>query len=313
MDELGQERPLGAPVALPELICTEKTVFAGATRSRASWTSLRVTVIIRCIADRSTVHRVISGSTAHGQSAYSLRMEGGLAGAAAVVPDCDIAVVVDVLSFTTTLTVAADRGVVVYPLPWRKDAAATFAAARAATLAVGRSEARAGQVSLSPASIRNAQSLERLVLPSPNGSSISFELARSQADVLGCSLRNRAAVASWIQARRAAAPDIRVAIIPAGEKWPDRSLRPAVEDLWGAGALISALHSFGWTDLSPEAFVAATSFETASAQITQLLRECASGRELIDSGYEDDVQTASELDSSSLVPILRGDMFVANV
>ena len=86
-----------------------------------------------------------------------------------------------------------------------------------------------------------------------------------------------------------------------------------MEDLWGAGALISALHSFGWTDLSPEAFVAATSFETASAQITQLLRECASGRELIDSGYEDDVQTASELDSSSLVPILRGDMFVANV
>ncbi len=126
--EPGQERRRVRPLPSRNSICTEKKIFAGATRSRASWTSPRATVIIRCITDRSTVHRVTSGSTAHGQSAYSLRMEWGLAGAAAVVPDCDIAVVVDVLSFTTTLTVAADRGVVVYPLTWRKDAAATFAA-----------------------------------------------------------------------------------------------------------------------------------------------------------------------------------------
>jgi len=55
---------------------------------------------------------------AHRQLGYSLRMEWGLAGAEAIGVGCDVALVVDVLSFTTTLTVAADRGTTVFPYPW---------------------------------------------------------------------------------------------------------------------------------------------------------------------------------------------------
>ena len=43
-----------------------------------------------------------------------------------------------------------------------------------------------------------------------------------------------AAVARWLQARGGT-----VAVVAAGERWPDGSLRPAAEDLWGAGAVLA--------------------------------------------------------------------------
>ena len=120
---------------------------------------------------------------AHGQAAYARRLEWGLAGARALVADArpgDVAVVVDVLSFTTTLTVAVEQGLVVHPYPWRAEEAAAYAAERGATLAVGRREGlTTGSVSLSPVSFLGVSGVERVVLPSPNGSAISFALAEA--------------------------------------------------------------------------------------------------------------------------------------
>ena len=67
---------------------------------------------------------------AHRQLACSLRLEWGPTGADAIGPGCHVAVVVDVdvLSFTTTLTVAADRGTLVPPYPWHDESAARIAA-----------------------------------------------------------------------------------------------------------------------------------------------------------------------------------------
>jgi phosphosulfolactate phosphohydrolase-like enzyme len=174
-----------------------------------------------------------------------------------------------VLSFTTTLTVAADRNTRVFP--FRVDdrqAAATLAAARKATLAVRRSNAGPGQVSLSPRSVRAGPGpLERLVLPSPNGSTISFQLAETGATVLGVSLRNRLAAADWLSRRGFGESSPRLAVIAAGERWPDGSLRPAVEDQWGAGALIEALRARGWSGLSPEAEAAAASYRAVAGDL----------------------------------------------
>lgn len=246
-------------------------------------------------------------------------MEWGLQGARWVAAGCDVAVVIDVLSFTTTLSVATDRGITVFPHPWRDGRARRFAARHGATLAVGRSAASAGrgQVSLSPASIRQAPgSLRRLVLPSPNGSTISSALAGSGVGaVVGACLRNRDAVARWLLAQRARNPRLEVAVIAAGERWPDGGLRPAVEDLWGAGALVDALltATAGWTDPSPEAQAAAAAFRTVAAadRLADALAGCASGRELVTLGFADDVRTAAELDASASVPILRGGAFRA--
>lgn len=239
---------------------------------------------------------------AHRQHDRSVRLEWGPVGAMALAP-VDIAVVVDVLSFTTTLTVAVERGIEVYPFRWRDERAAAFAAEHDAVLAVQRQDARgAAGVSLSPASVATADGVRRLVLPSPNGSTISTVLADSGATVVGACLRNRSAVAAWLAPQVAAGAT--VAVIPAGERWPDGSLRPAVEDLWGAGAVLDAL---GSADLGVEGSMAVAAFR--SARLPDDLAACSSGRELMVRGFGADVDIAAEVDSSDVVPVLRGGVF----
>lgn len=245
---------------------------------------------------------------AHAQSGFTLRFEWGHAGALAVGPRSTIVVIVDVLSFTTALSVAIDAGIDVIPWRWRDASAVRIAAQHNATLAVDRSVANDGDVTLSPASIRSWRGTGALVLPSPNGSTLAHDLAATASTVLGSSLRNRLAVGRWIEEH---APEgAAVAIIAAGERWPDGSLRPAVEDLWGAGGVIAALHDRGWTGLSAEARVAMAAFRVVESAIADELADCASGRELIAAGFGNDVAVAAEIDASAHVPLLRGDRFV---
>ena len=216
-------------------------------------------------------------------------------------------VVVDVLSFTTALSVAIDAGMEVFPYPWKDASARAFAEQHNATLAVSRGEHAHGSITLSAPSIRKARGVERLVLPSPNGSTIARYLAAEGTRVVGASLRNRAAVARWVD--RHADRNDPIAIIAAGEKWPDGSLRPAIEDLWGAGGVIAALHDLGWRGLSPEARMAMAAFTAVEDRIADELGACASGVELIEIGFGEDVDVAAELDTSDRVPLLDGERF----
>ena len=253
----------------------------------------------------------MSGVSVHGQPDYAVRLEWGSTGARAVTEDAEVAVVVDVLSFTTTLSVAAERGVTVWPLRWRDERAERYAAERDAVLAVGRREAadRPGAVSLSPASVRHASGLQRLVLPSPNGSTICAGLADFGVEVVAASLRNRAAVARWLVSR--VAEGARVAVVAAGERWTDGSLRPAVEDLWGAGGVLRGVADAGVRGLSPEAEMAVTAYDAVAGRLREALFACASGRELVEAGWPDDVEVAAELDSCDVVPLLRDGAFTA--
>ncbi|MFF8324994.1 2-phosphosulfolactate phosphatase [Rhodococcus qingshengii] len=208
----------------------------------------------------------------HRQLDYGLRFDWGLRGAEAIAAGVDVAVVVDVLSFTTTLSVAADAGIDVLPFSWNDESAVDYARDADAVLAVRRSVAREGQISLSPKTIRETEAPSRLVLPSPNGSTIAFALASEVAVCVGASLRNAYAVADWIVHEHG--PGSRVAIVASGEKWPGGELRPAVAD----------------------------SYEDR-------LRDCASGRELIAMGFPHDVAIASELDDSDTVPVLEDRVF----
>lgn len=242
----------------------------------------------------------------HDQGAYAVRCEWGPTGAALV--PADIAVVVDVLSFTTTVTIAVGRGIAVLPYRWRDETALSYAASRDALLAVGRLEAReqAGQVSLSPAAMAGVAGVERIVLPSPNGSTITMALAGTGARVVAGSLRNAAAVAEHL------APLVRggatCVVVPAGERWPDGTLRPAVEDLWGAGAILTGLLERRVGGLSPEALVATHAW--AAVRLPADLHDCASGRELVAAGFADDVAVAAEVDAGDVVPVLDGEAFV---
>jgi len=242
------------------------------------------------------------------QRAFEVRLEWGAVGGSIVAAGCDVAVVVDVLSFTTTLSVAADRGTRAIPCPWHDERARDLARRHDAVLAVGRAASAPGRVTLSPASVRAAGPMPRLVLPSPNGSTISALLAGQGITVVGASLRNRRAFARWLQ--RSGAGRRRIAVIPAGERWPDGSLRPAIEDLWGAGAVVGALIEDGRTGLSPEARTAAAAFDLVADDVGRALRGCASGVELDDLGFRGDVDVAAEPDRSNAVPVLVDGVFV---
>jgi len=249
-------------------------------------------------------------------------MEWGRRGAEQIGRDADYAVVIDVLSFTTTVTVALDQGAEVFPYPWHDESAAEFARRRDAVLAVGRAEAALAnsasrhargdrpQVSLSPASVRAAPAIDRIVLPSPNGSALSVALARSGSQIAAASLRNRAAVATWLasQPRNRRRPPV-IAVIAAGERWDDGTLRPAVEDLWGAGAVIAALEKLGMTGLSPEARAAAAAWHLIESTPGPALADCTSGMELVEAEFDADVTIAAELDASECVPILSDGRF----
>ncbi len=274
-------------------------------------------------------------SDTFGQREFGVRMEWGINGAEQVSSGADYTVIIDVLSFTTTVSVALDSGIEVFPYPWRDATAQDFARQHDAVLAVGRSDAarssgRQPLVSLSPASVRAATGLRRLVLPSPNGSALASHLASSGSTVLGACLRNRAAVARWLAAQwlaprglapRGLAPrglasqrgagtlSPVVAIVAAGERWPDGTLRPAAEDLWGAGAVIAALASLGMTGLSPEARSAAGAWHAVEASPGAALAGCSSGLELASAGYTGDVEIAAELGASACVPLLSGGRF----
>jgi 2-phosphosulfolactate phosphatase len=239
----------------------------------------------------------------YGQGGHRVRFEWGPEGADAVGPGAAYVVVVDVLSFTTTLTVAAERGIAVLPHRWRDGSAAQVAREHDATLAVGRSRAGPGDVSLSPATVLRATGVRRLVLPSPNGSTVAARLAATGATVVGVSLRNAAAAAAWVRRHAGGRP---VAVIAAGERWDDGPLRPAVEDLWGAGAFVTAL---GGAGASPEARAAAAAYADVAADLPAALAECASGRELIRNGWPGDVAVAGERTDSPAVPVLSGGWF----
>lgn len=246
------------------------------------------------------------------QSPYGVRFDWGLDGAAALASASSCLVIVDVLSFTTSVTVAVEAGMTVFPWASRDAAAAAeFARRHEASLAVGRQGVSARSPwSLSPAALREAPFTERLVLPSPNGSAICAAAASGPATVVAACLRNAAAVAGWLGQRSLGSPGRTVTVIAAGERWPGGGLRPALEDLLGAGAVIGALSDQGCGPLSPEA-EAARACAAATPDVARAVTESASGRELAGKGFAADVAIATEINSCRVVPVLAGQAFTA--
>ena len=111
--------------------------------------------------------------------------------------------------------------------------------------------------------------------------------------------------AGSVTARRP--PRHTVAVVAAGEQWPDGGLRPAVEDLWGAGGVVAALED--WADPSPEAAAAVAAYRALDGDLAGALHRSASGHELDALGHGEDVDIAAELDRSVAVPVLVGEFF----
>ena len=228
----------------------------------------------------------------------SVALEWGPVGAKVLAERCDVVVVIDVLSFSTALTVACEQGAKVWPHTGG-ESAGQLARDIGAVLAGSRSSHEG--LTLSPASLRGLAADTRLVLPSPNGSSIAFSAVNGSLPVVAACLRNASAVARHLR-------DVeRIGLVPAGERWGDGSLRPAYEDLVGAGAVVDRISGLDpATRLTPEAEAAALAFRSLRP-----LELCPSGTELVERGYAEDVRIASEVDTSEVVPVLVEGRFVA--
>ena len=227
------------------------------------------------------------------QSSFDIRCEWGLCGVRLVGKSTHVVIIVDALSFSTCVEIAVSRGATIFPYRWKGEGAKEYADQLGAELAVSRGQL--GRFSLSPSSMLEALEGTKIVLPSPNGSELTTE-----AELLGCAIiagcfRNCQAVA-----KHAMAQGKSIAVIPCGERWPDGTLRPAVEDLAAAGAIIANLSG----TVSPEASVATAAWALAKDDVSRFLKSCASGREHIDRGYEKDVEMASQVNVSDTVPML---------
>ena len=241
---------------------------------------------------------------------FAYRLAWGHDGLVALAPHCDVIVIVDVLRFTSAVSAAVEAGAAVDPFPWGDLRAAEHAERVGAAVAGRRAP---GRPSLSPTDMLRRSPGERIVLPSPNGAALAVEAAeRSVPFVLAGCFRNATATA-----RRAAmlAHDGVIGVVAAGERWhgPDGPLRPAVEDLLGAGAVLHALDpsgSIATPCCDPEARAARASFLDARPLLSQVLAATATGRELVARGDGDDVDTSAMLDVTELAAQLIDGSFV---
>lgn len=239
-----------------------------------------------------------------------VRFDWGPMGLRTLAPEVDVVVIVDVLSFTTCVDIALGRGAEVLPYKWHDGTETAYADEHDAIVATKRgveddTDGVAGGFNLSPSSLAEVPAGTRLVLPSPNGSALAFGAREAGATtVVAACIRNGAAVGSAF-----ADDDVSVGVVAAGERWRGATgpMRVAVEDLLGAGAVLSM---FDRLDLSPEARAAAAAWHDAEPEILERLRACASGQELIDRGWPGDVDLAAQAHVSDLVPVLVDERFV---
>ncbi|HEX2787023.1 MAG TPA: 2-phosphosulfolactate phosphatase [Ignavibacteria bacterium] len=236
------------------------------------------------------------------QSVYDIKLEWGLNGIETLAPFSDIIIIIDVLSFSTCVDIATSNGAIVFPYKYKDESAKEFAQLINAELASLRRNQNS--FSLSPESLISISKGTKLVLPSPNGSTLSLS-AKKIPVVCGC-LRNAKAIAEY-----AMTIGKKISLIPAGEQWQehknDGAIRFAFEDFIGAGVIISYLKG----TLSPESKSALSVFQSFSSNIFEEIKNCISGRELVEKGFEKDVELACELNVSSNVPVLKNNFYVS--
>ncbi len=243
-----------------------------------------------------------------GQPGTGARFDWGLAGAAELGRSCAVLVVVDVLSFTTALDVAVGRGIRVHPFPWN-DQASAYADRIGASVAVGRKAlSPATPWSLSPASLMRAPVVDDLVMPSPNGSAICAAAGATGTPVVAACLRNASAVVRWLRWSGYGGVERPIGVIASGERWPDGTLRPCVEDLLGAATILDGL-----TDAPGALSVEAAVTLAALASVPDpaaAIRGSVSGQELVARGFADDVDVAVAVDVSPTVPMIVHGAFL---
>ncbi|HWD61326.1 MAG TPA: 2-phosphosulfolactate phosphatase [Humibacter sp.] len=249
------------------------------------------------------------------QQDYEVRFDWGRDGLRGIAPTAGVIVVIDAISFTTTVEMGVALGLEVQPFAGLRaeaealDAAGSFGDARLA------GKRGAPGVSLSPSSMTEQNVAEfgsrRAVVPSLNGSRLTALAATYGVPVIAASLRNRTAVARWIlDFQTRVGHRAMVAIVAAGEVRTDETLRLAVEDMLTAGAVIDALGAVGVDACSPEAAAACAAYTGLARGIRHMFTASVSGGELLKDDQREDIEVAFQTDVSTTVPVLVDGVYV---
>lgn len=209
---------------------------------------------------------------------------------------CDVLILVDVLSFCTSVDIVLSRGSSVLPYDDPGRSVLQFAEGHQAVVA----GPRGGQgPTVSPSSLTTLAAGTRLVLPTGGGGSV--RLAHGRSRLFAACFRNRSAVAQ--AARRLGGS---IALVPVGESWPDdEGWRFAVEDWLAAGAILEALGG----ERGPEAQAAWDAWQGARSGLRAVLEASRSGQRLARQGFGGDLDLAAAVDASTQVPILDRGAF----
>jgi 2-phosphosulfolactate phosphatase len=244
------------------------------------------------------------------QSGYSVKVEWGQRGAREAAARGDIIIIVDVLSFSSTTVAALHHGAQIYPFPPPiGEESRKYAATLGAEMVLGRAEAaRTGGYTLSPVSFKENDRGKKFVLCSLNGAACT-ESAKNVSALLIGALVNAAAAAkaaNELQQKTGSA----ITIVPCGERWDsplpsENGMRPGIEDYLGAGAILQTLNG----NFSPEADVCRAAFASCQHNLTELISKSGSGRELIERGFEADVEFCRQLNTHTEVPVLLDGCF----
>ncbi len=219
----------------------------------------------------------------------------------------DIIVIVDVLSFSTSVALAVDRGAIIFPCRMKEDPD-TVARNLGAEAAVKRPDVPAkGRFSLSPSTFLNIESGRKVVVASPNGATCTG-IAKDVAYLFAGALVNAEAVGRTVS-RLVREEGRKTTVIACGERkripGGGRRIRWAVEDYLGAGAVLSFIDG----RKSADAVVCEGAFRQSRDRLSDVLHGCRSGEELCERGYGRDVDFAARLNTLDCVPILREGRF----
>ncbi|WP_088042370.1 2-phosphosulfolactate phosphatase [Bacillus sp. EAC] len=243
------------------------------------------------------------------QSNYECRVEWGKRGAREAADRGDITIIVDVLSFSSTVVSAVNQGAIIYPYPPNLDGK-SYAEKIGGEYILGRNEAAIlGKATLSPVSFNKDHANNKYVLCSLNGAFCCWIAAKVPALLIG-SILNASSVAAFANQLKKQIK-ANVTIIPCGEVWNEvqeneDALRPSIEDYLGAGAILAELEG----TKSPEAEVCIGAYLHSKERINELIWECGSGKELRIKGFEQDVLHCSRLNSYNVVPKLENNCFI---
>lgn len=241
-------------------------------------------------------------------SGVQVHLEWGPTGAALAAEQGDLIVIIDVLSFSTSITLTAHRAAValaysaeeIEGLGGRGAISERFDADIVAKTRLPPK----GEFSLSPASLVDLPSGRRLIFTSLNGAACVAASVAAPEVLIGC-LLNGGAAADLVASRLGQGLTDRCTLIACGERWSSTAKlngwRPCIEDHLGAGAIAARLLAKGLS-LSPEAALATSAYEAMKRSLPQVLSQSVSGRELVSKGFRTDVDLAANTNTVDVVP-----------